>query len=342
MGRRLSRRAALTLSLAVMAVLAVALPAGASAARILYADGHPIDVNRLSTFGGHTVVDPGFEGFDGCSDSEWATALARTDFDLLIVGENAPRCTLSSETLQAIGNYVRNGKPIIISGAHDDEDTFLNAVFGFSTATADQDSGESLTGTLQSSAAGTPFAGGPATLTTPSETDLLSGTPGTTIYSGPEGVYVFTVPFGSGVVTYLAWDLCGEPDTCGNTASVEDDWYRVLNSAIHVSNAFTIDAITRNKKKGTATITGNVSFPGELIASGNGVKASATGGAVISKAVGAGQAQLLIKAKGKKKRKLNRKGKAKVRVTVTYTATGGSPTTQSVKVKLKKKLKKKK
>jgi hypothetical protein len=344
MGLRLSRRAALTLSLAVMAVLAVALPAGASAARVLYASGHPIDTNRLATFGGHTVVDPGFEGFNACSDAEWATALARTDFDILIVGENAPRCgpPLSADTLTAIGNYVRNGKPIIISGAHGDEDAFLNAVFGFSTATADQDSSESLTGTLQSSAAGTPFAGGPATLTTPSQTDLLSGTPGTTIYSGPEGAYVFTVPFGTGVVTYLAWDLCGEPDTCGNTASVEDDWYRVLNSAVHVTNAFTIEAITRNKKKGTATITGNVSFPGELIGTGKGVKASSAGGAVISKSVGAGQAQLVIKAKGKKRKKLNRKGKAKVTVTVTYTATGGSPTTQSVKVKLKKKLKKRK
>jgi hypothetical protein len=347
MGLRLSRRAALTLSLAVMAVVAVALPAGASAARILYASGHPIDVNRLSTFGGHTVVDPGSgrmpqDGFDGELDSEWAAALARTDFDVLVVGEDAPRVSLSSETLQAIGNYARNGKPIIISGAHGDEDTFLNAVFGFSTATADQDSGETLTGTLQSSAAGTPFAGGPATLTTPSQTDLLSGTPGTTIYSGPEGVYVFTIPFGTGVVTYLAWDLCGEVDTCGNTPAVEDDWYRVINSAVQVRNAFTIEAITRNKKKGTATITGSVDFPGELIGTGKGVKASSAGGAVISKAVGAGQAQLLIKAKGKKKKKLKRKGKVKLNVAVTYTATGGSPTTQSLKVKLKKKLKKKK
>jgi hypothetical protein len=353
MGKSLRRpqRIALTLSLALLGILALALPASASAARILYADGHELDPTRLATFGGHTLVDPGNgalpeEGFDGCSDAEWSTALARTDFDLLVVGENAPGCIdgptdLSPGTLTAIANYVRNGKPIIVLGAHTNEADFLNAVFGFNTTNVSDTSGETLTGTLQPSAAGTPFAGGPPTLTDPSATELLIGTPGTTIYFGPEGVYVFTVPFGAGTVTYLGWDFCCfNADPAGETNA--DNWYRVLDRATKVSSAFTIDSITRNKKKGTATITVSGQFPGELIASGNGVKASSAGGAVISKAVGAGQSQLLIKAKGKKKKKLKRKGKAKVNVTVTYTPTGGSPKTQSVKLKLKKKLKKKK
>jgi streptogramin lyase len=104
------------------------------------------------------------------------------------------------------------------------------------------------------------------------------------------------------------------------------------------SNAFTIGAITRNKKKGTATLSANVPNPGELTASGSGVRASSAGRAVTSKSVGAGQAQLLIKATGKEKRKLNETGKVKLNVAVTYTPTGGDPSTQSVKVKLKKKL----
>jgi hypothetical protein len=348
---RRPRHFGLKLSLALLAAACLALPASASATTLLYADGHNLDPARLATFGGNSAVDPGNgalpeEGFDGCSNEEWATALARTDFDVLMVGENAPGCLgadpgdLSSATLQAIANYVRNGKPIIITGAHEDEDDFLNFVFGFNTANVSNTSSETLTGTLQPSAAGTSFAGGPATLTDPSATELLSGTPGITVYSGPEGTWVFTVPFGAGSVTFLGWDFCNAGD-CGNTPSVEDDWYRVLDRALKVRNAFTIDAIQRNKKKGTATITGNVSFPGDLIGSGKGVKASSAGGAVISKSVGAGQARLVIKAKGKKRKKLNRKGKAKVKVTVTYTATGGSATTQSVKVKLKKKLKRK-
>jgi hypothetical protein len=343
---RLSRRAALTLSLALMTVLAVALPASASAARILYADGsgHPLDATRLATFGGHTVVDPpGVDGFAACSEGEWPTQLARTDFDVLVVGETAPnQCfgtdpgDLSPATLAAIGDYVRNGRPIIILGAHGDENDFLNAIFGFSTTNAGEDGGETLSASLQPGATGTPFAGGPATLLGADLTEFLGSTPGTAIYSGPEGTWVFATPFGSGSVTFLGWDFC-----CGSDAAA-DDWYRVLDRAAKVSTAFTIDAITRNKKKGTATITTSAQFPGELIATGKGVKSSSAGGAVISKAVGAGQAQLLIKAKGKKKKKLKRKGKVKLNLAITYTPTGGSPKSQSVKLKLKKKLKKRK
>ena len=104
------------------------------------------------------------------------------------------------------------------------------------------------------------------------------------------------------------------------------------------TNAFTLGAITRNKKNGTATLTVNAPNPGELTASGNGVRASSAGRAVISKSVGAGQAQLLIKAKGKKKKQLNQRGKVKLSVAVTYIPTGGDPSTQSVKVKLLKKV----
>jgi hypothetical protein len=102
------------------------------------------------------------------------------------------------------------------------------------------------------------------------------------------------------------------------------------------SNAFTLAGLTRNKKKGTASLKVNVPNPGELIGSGNGAKVAAAG-ARISKAVTAGTAQLLIKAEGKKKRKLNETGKVKLNVAVTYTPSGGDPSTQSVKVKLKKK-----
>ena len=73
---------------------------------------------------------------------------------------------------------------------------------------------------------------------------------------------------------------------------------------------FTQSGLQRNKKKGTATLTFNVPNPGELTASGKGVKAA---GAVAGKGVAAGQAQLMIKAKGKKKRKLNETGKVMLR-----------------------------
>jgi hypothetical protein len=334
MGWKRSRLHKLTILLGLVASLALALPAFASASRVLYASGHPIDSARLAKFGGHTVTAT----FDGESDSEWAAALARTDFDVLMVGEDAPGTALSPDTLSAIRNYVSSGHAYIETGAHGDEADFMNTLFGFSTTNVDDTSNNGLTGTLQPSAAGTQFAGSPATLTDPSATELLSGAPGNIIYSGPEGTWAFTVPYGAGTVTYLAWDFCGEPDDCGNPASDEDDWYRALDHAI-VSNEFTITTITRNKKKGTATVTVNLPDPGELVGSGKGVKASSAQ-AVTSKSAAAGPATLVIKAKGKKKRKLATKGKVKLNVTISFTPTGGKAKTVPLKVKLKKKLKK--
>ena len=111
-----------------------------------------------------------------------------------------------------------------------------------------------------------------------------------------------------------------------------------LSAVVEPANTFTPGSISRNKRKGTATLTvNNLPNPGELIGSGNGAKVAAAG-ARISKAVTAGTAQLLIKAKGKKKKKLNETGKVKLNVAVTYTPTSGDPSTQSVKVKLKKNL----
>ena len=109
-----------------------------------------------------------------------------------------------------------------------------------------------------------------------------------------------------------------------------------ISAVLEPTNTFTLGAITRNKKKGTATLTADVPNPGDLTGSGKGVKAASDEAAVISKSVGVGPAQLLIKAKGKKKRKLNETGKVKLNVAVTYTPSGGDPSTQSVKVKLKK------
>jgi hypothetical protein len=102
------------------------------------------------------------------------------------------------------------------------------------------------------------------------------------------------------------------------------------------TNGFSFGELKRNKKKGTATLNLTLPNPGELTASGDGVRAASAGRAVISKSVTAGPAQLLIKAKGKKKKTLNETGKVKLNVVVTYTPTGGDPSTQSTRVKLKK------
>jgi hypothetical protein len=111
-----------------------------------------------------------------------------------------------------------------------------------------------------------------------------------------------------------------------------------IQAVVSPTNVFSIVGTQRNRKKGTAVLSVNVPNPGDLTASGNGVKAASAGRALISKSVGPGPTQLLIRAKGKKKRKLNTTGEVKLAVTLTYTPTGGSASSQWTTVKLKKKL----
>jgi hypothetical protein len=117
------------------------------------------------------------------------------------------------------------------------------------------------------------------------------------------------------------------------------DIFHAATDAVAVkTNAFTLDQVIRNKKKGTAQLPVTVPDAGTLTLTGSGVKPRSARKAV---AVGAGTTNLLVKATGKKKRDLKRKGKAKVSVTVTYTPNGLSANSRQTSVKLKKKLKKK-
>jgi hypothetical protein len=100
-------------------------------------------------------------------------------------------------------------------------------------------------------------------------------------------------------------------------------------AAFQPANSFILGATRRSTKKGTATITVNIPNPGELTASGHGIRAA---GAVAAP----GHVKLLIRAKGRKRRKLNTAGTVKLNVAITYLPTGGDPRTQSKRLKLKK------
>lgn len=108
-----------------------------------------------------------------------------------------------------------------------------------------------------------------------------------------------------------------------------------LSAVVAVSNSFTVGAVARNKKKGTATVLVTVPNIGELVLSGNGVRA-ASGARASATVTAPGDVQLVIRAQGKKKRKLTRTGKVKLNATLTYTPTGGDSASQSVTVTLKK------
>jgi hypothetical protein len=115
----------------------------------------------------------------------------------------------------------------------------------------------------------------------------------------------------------------------------------VTLTSAKIPNDFSFGKLSRNKHKGTASLTVNVPSAGTLGLTGKGVKPQRlTRGsrATASKAVAAGTVKLLVKAKGKAKKKLNKTGKAKVKVSVTYTPTSALPNTQTKRVKLVKKL----
>ena len=113
--------------------------------------------------------------------------------------------------------------------------------------------------------------------------------------------------------------------------------YRVnITAVFEPSNSFTFEKVSRNSKKGTATVTLNLPNAGDVTGSGKGVKVATGSGAVIAKSVAAGATSLAVKAKGKQRQRLNVTGKVTVKPKITYTPTGGASRTQSVKVKLRK------
>lgn len=113
-----------------------------------------------------------------------------------------------------------------------------------------------------------------------------------------------------------------------------------ISAQVEPTNTFTVGAITRNKKKGTATATITTQNPGTATTSGNGVRASSAGAHSSAITVpGAETAvQVPIRATGKKKKKLRSTGKVNLSPTISFTPIGGTASTQTVKVKLKKKL----
>jgi hypothetical protein len=168
----------------------------------------------------------------------------------------------------------------------------------------------------------------------------LSLSPGLPISQGdlvgidqPSGTYLADRSLSG--YTYGVWTTV-LADGATRTPDANGSRELLFQATIEPTDTFTVGTVTRNKKKGTAALSLTLPNAGDLTASGKGAKIAAGGAAAISKAVGAGAAQLLVKAKGKQRKTLNSSGKVKLNVAITYTPTGGTPYTQSIKVKLKK------
>ena len=109
----------------------------------------------------------------------------------------------------------------------------------------------------------------------------------------------------------------------------------LVQATIEPTNTVTFGAITRNKKKGTATVTVTVPNPGQLIYAGTGV--SVTGPASVT---APGDIQVTVRATGKKAKKLKRKGKTSVSFGTTFTPNFGAAGIAPESIILRKKLKK--
>lgn len=107
-----------------------------------------------------------------------------------------------------------------------------------------------------------------------------------------------------------------------------------LSAVLVPSNAFTITALTRDRKLGSATVTVSVPNPGILSIAGKTLKKRH----VAKNIAVARTVNFQIAAAGKRKQKLDRTGKAAVTATMTYLPAGGEAATTSMTVKLRKRV----
>jgi hypothetical protein len=104
-----------------------------------------------------------------------------------------------------------------------------------------------------------------------------------------------------------------------------------LAAVLVPSNGFTLGHVTRDQKRGIATVTATLSNPGTIVMFGSGLKGDRTKTLFV-----AGPLTFNIATTGRLKRQLARHGRVTVRPTFTFTPPGGDPSSQSIKLKLKR------
>ncbi len=136
------------------------------------------------------------------------TALSNADTFLLPENENTAYSSLSSDLKNEIINFVSNGGSLIINADYRSNDTnFLNELFGFSLV-----DGSTFDPTFNKTLAadGTVYENSPSSLPWEDGTYsvLKSSLPSNAIsyYESDTGSGLFSIPFGSGEITFIAYD----------------------------------------------------------------------------------------------------------------------------------------
>lgn len=103
-----------------------------------------------------------------------------------------------------------------------------------------------------------------------------------------------------------------------------------LSAVLVPSNDFAVASITRDRKRGTATVIVNVSNPGVVTLAGKGLKKRPPKNVAV-----AGTIKFNLNAAGAKKRKLEKRGKVAITPTLTFSPSGGETAIRTFTVKLK-------
>jgi subtilisin family serine protease len=226
--------------------------------------------------------------FSGLAGADWTTALAGAGLLVIPELENSDLISaLPAETKTAIRDFVGGGGGLVtvLTATGPKGTRLLNDVFGFSLGSEVHLSG--VTQSLDAAgAAGTAFAGGPATL---SGSNATMGVPTSSLPAGSKAIYtasaaasVFTLPYGAGSIAGLGFDWFESPTPAG--------WETVLGSAVtQVKSAggdadtFTIDLDANQLVSLTVTPGTTSPLTVTLLNPAGGTIASATGtgGAVV-------------------------------------------------------------
>jgi hypothetical protein len=120
-------------------------------------------------------------------------------------------------------------------------------------------------------------------------------------------------------------------DGSSGTFAAQNDVRLNLSAVLVPDNAFTLGTITRDRKRGTATIAATTSNPGVLTLSGKGLRKRAPRNLAV-----AGPVTFQITSTGKTARRLARRGHVRVPLTMSFFPSGGDPSSQSIRLALRK------
>lgn len=251
-----------------------------------------------------------------------APAHASVTIGQLPTAAPSPRCTVDADYLQPSvtgGNlYIARQAGTITSWSTNSFNSGATYVFKVFRRTSDPD-------VFQVIARSEPHSLLPGLNTVPVSIPVRSGDMVGINESGAPNSCTFVMP-GDSVLSHPG-DL--SDGAAGEFSAVED--VRLNLSAVLVpSNEFTLGTVTRDRRRGSASLTAYVSNPGLVTISGKGLKRQ------VAKTVAVpGPVPFQIASAGSFKRRLERKGKVAVNPTVTFYPAGGDPASKSITVRLR-------